>query len=191
VHGVDLFDGEFEEARAVAEAEGLPVTFQAASVYELPFEDGSFDSIFSHALLEHLADPVAALVEMMRVLQPGGVIGVCSPDWGGFIVTPPSDKLTRALERYVDLQRANGGDPFAGRHLGEWALQTGLVDVRLDARYERYEQPERIGEYLALQLDDVDANAARTLRGWAEQPAAMFAQSWVSAMARRPAATHV
>jgi hypothetical protein len=57
----------------------------------------------------------------------------------------------------MQLQRANGGDPLAGRFLGVWVLEAGFADVRLEARYERYERPERISEYLASQLDEVDA----------------------------------
>jgi len=49
------------------------------------------------------------------VLRPGGVIGVCTPDWGGFILTPPSDALTAAVAAYQELHRGNGGDPLAGR----------------------------------------------------------------------------
>jgi SAM-dependent methyltransferase len=185
VHGVDLSEQQFAEPRAYAAQHGLSVSFQQASVYELPFSEGYFDAVFAHALLEHLSDPVAALAEMARVMRPGGVLGACSPDWGGFIVAPPSDDLARAIETYTRHQRGNGGEPLAGRSLGAWALEAGFDDVRLDARYERYEAPERIADYLARQLDEVDPASADTVRQWAKQPGAMFAQTWVSAIARR------
>jgi hypothetical protein len=38
--------------------------------------------VFSHALMEHLFDPLRAIGEMHRVLMLGGVAGLCSPDWG-------------------------------------------------------------------------------------------------------------
>jgi hypothetical protein len=44
------------------------------------------------------------------VLKPGGVIGVCSPDWGGFVLAPPSARLSEAIEAYTSLQTRNGGD---------------------------------------------------------------------------------
>jgi 2-polyprenyl-3-methyl-5-hydroxy-6-metoxy-1,4-benzoquinol methylase len=43
-----------------------------ASVYQLPFKDGEFDNILCTEVLEHLAEPAAAILEMERVLKPGG-----------------------------------------------------------------------------------------------------------------------
>ena len=52
------------------------LTFQAASIYQLPFADRSFDAAFTCAVLQHLAAPLAALQEIRRVLKADGVIGV-------------------------------------------------------------------------------------------------------------------
>src|SRR5919199_933955 len=40
----------------------------------LPFLDRSFDAVLSMGVLEYTADDVRALVEMARVLRPGGVL---------------------------------------------------------------------------------------------------------------------
>lgn len=64
-------------ARTLARERGIAnVTFRAASVYQLPYADGTFDAVFACAVLQHLAAPVAALQEMRRVLKPGGVVGI-------------------------------------------------------------------------------------------------------------------
>lgn len=44
-----------------------------------PFEDGRFDRIVAHHVLEHLADQSAILAECARVLEPGGRLEVAVP----------------------------------------------------------------------------------------------------------------
>ena len=76
VIGIDIEESQFEQARAVARSEGLNVEFRKESVYQLPFKDQQVDAVFSHALLDHLSDPAAAIAEFRRVLKRGGVIGL-------------------------------------------------------------------------------------------------------------------
>jgi ubiquinone/menaquinone biosynthesis C-methylase UbiE len=47
VTGVDFGESQIEVAKARARPN---LTFRVASIYELPFEDGTFDLVFSHAL---------------------------------------------------------------------------------------------------------------------------------------------
>jgi SAM-dependent methyltransferase len=44
-----------------------------ASAYEIPVDDGSFDSAICTSVLEHLEDPERALRECLRILRPDGV----------------------------------------------------------------------------------------------------------------------
>jgi SAM-dependent methyltransferase len=52
----------------------------AACAEKLPFEDGRFPVVVADSLMEHTDDPVAALAEMVRVLRPGGVLHIWSPN---------------------------------------------------------------------------------------------------------------
>lgn len=46
---------------------------------ELPFMDNSVDRIIATHVLEHVAEPVEALSEWVRVLKPGGVLSLILP----------------------------------------------------------------------------------------------------------------
>jgi SAM-dependent methyltransferase len=82
------------------EREIANVAFQAATVYQLPYADGSFEAAFACAVLQHLAAPLAALRELRRVLKPGGVIGVA--DGSSTITFPyPTNALLQAWDKFA------------------------------------------------------------------------------------------
>ncbi len=54
--------------------------FQIAGVCELPFESNSFDTIFYHHVIEHVDRPQESLIELHRVLKPGGWMFVGTPN---------------------------------------------------------------------------------------------------------------
>jgi SAM-dependent methyltransferase len=41
--------------------------------YRLPFDDGEFDFVYSTTVMEHVTNPGQALLEIARVLRPGGL----------------------------------------------------------------------------------------------------------------------
>lgn len=46
-----------------------------------PFEDGSFDIVFSKSVVEHIWNPSNFMKETYRVLKPGGRVITMTPDW--------------------------------------------------------------------------------------------------------------
>ncbi len=157
VHAIDSAESQIEIARKRAEYDCIEnIEVRTGSCYQLPDDDESFDRVFSHALLEHLAQPLKALAEVRRVLKPGGILGVCSPDFDRRLLVPHSPELDDAAEAYTALQRRNGGDLQIGRKLGSYLSEAGFDDVTLKARYECYPSPEIISEYLALQLEQAE-----------------------------------
>jgi len=58
----------------------LAVVASEQDAVSLTFPDGSFDLVVSSECIEHTPDPRKALREMVRVLRPGGVIIVTSPN---------------------------------------------------------------------------------------------------------------
>ena len=134
VVGIDADKSQVALASRNAEARSIPnVEFRSANVYDLPFPSDSFDSIFSHAVLEHLRNPNKAVEEFHRLLKAGGIFGVCSPDWGGFLLAPLSNQLTAAIDAYKDLQIANGGDVYVGRKFSSLLERIGFEDIVMHA----------------------------------------------------------
>ena len=72
VTGVEPSEPMLRRAKQRAEELGRNVTLVRATAEELPFEDGSFDTVVSLVVLCSVRDPEAALAEMRRVLRPGG-----------------------------------------------------------------------------------------------------------------------
>lgn len=83
----------------------------------LPFPDGSFDTVMSNQVIEHVPDPARYLAEIRRVLVPGGTLVVATPDrstrlfpgqrpWSRWHLTEfSSGELQRLLEaQFVDVE---------------------------------------------------------------------------------------
>jgi ubiquinone/menaquinone biosynthesis C-methylase UbiE len=130
VIGVDREPAVIAEAARLVDA-GTPgnVVFRAADAYSLPFDDQSFDLVHAHQVLQHLTDPVAALIEMRRVLRAGGILAVRDSDYGGFVWAPADPLLDRWMELYHQVCSRNGADADAGRHLLAWARAAGFKEV--------------------------------------------------------------
>lgn len=52
----------------------------AADMRDLPFADGRFDSVLAVHSIEHVPDPGSVLAEAVRVLSPGGVAVLVTPN---------------------------------------------------------------------------------------------------------------
>jgi SAM-dependent methyltransferase len=66
--------------------EGVPARLVRAPAEQLPFADGSFDTVVSTLVLCTVSDPARAVAEVARVLRPGGRLLFCEhveaePGW--------------------------------------------------------------------------------------------------------------
>ncbi|MEM7723107.1 MAG: class I SAM-dependent methyltransferase [Pseudomonadota bacterium] len=75
--GVDFSATGLELAKKRVADHPTETAFHRADAVHLPFDDDSFDCVFSAHMIYHIADPAAqaaAIAEMQRVLKPGGAL---------------------------------------------------------------------------------------------------------------------
>ncbi len=132
VTGIDSSADVVAQA-AEAHADLANVEFREGNVYDLDAADESFDVVHAHQLLQHLADPVAALREMRRVVRPGGIVAAREADFGAMTWFPVVDELDEWRELYRTLARGNGGEPDAGRRLPGWAAAAGFAEIEVSS----------------------------------------------------------
>lgn len=142
-----------------------PTAFEGASrivadATRLPFGDGTFDLIFCQFALLWI-DPGAAVREIHRVLQPGGVLVALEPDFGGLIEHPSE---IAAREIWLSALARAGGDPQIGRKLPGLLSAVGL-EVRADL-LDRLEppSPERFRLLGELPLEPHEASALERIK---------------------------
>jgi SAM-dependent methyltransferase len=140
VIGLDRADEVITMAARDHAADNL--TFRTGDVYDLDHPDDAYDVVHAHQVLQHLADPVRALGEMRRVCRPGGVVAVRDADYAAMTWWPDDPDLTRWLDIYRRVARANGGEPDAGRRLLAWAHAAGFEHVKSSASTWCFDTPQ-------------------------------------------------
>ena len=78
--GVDLLVDRLRAADSATRGINARVMYAAADACHLPFADGSFDSTFCVAVLQHIRDIGRAVGELARVTRPSGRVLVVEPD---------------------------------------------------------------------------------------------------------------
>jgi SAM-dependent methyltransferase len=90
---------EFEEVR-----------WLVADAHPLPFRDAAFEALFAGELIEHLPDPAAGTREFQRVLKPGGIL---------VLTTPNRRRLANVVDR--------SDRPYSPDHLSELSYDEVLA----------------------------------------------------------------
>jgi ubiquinone/menaquinone biosynthesis C-methylase UbiE len=194
VVGLDASAEVIDEARKAAVDGPAGLSFEVGDLFGLEYEDATFDVVHAHQVLQHVGDPVAALVEMKRVCRPGGLVAARDGDYPAMVFYPSSPELERSLTAYQAATRANGAQCDAGRKLLSWANRAGFTSVVPSASTWCFATPEErtwwgdlwadrmtksslaeqlLAREIATQADL--AGFAEGWRGWAAEPDGWFA----------------
>lgn len=115
---VDISEESLRVAKArVEKAGGGKVSFRQADIFALDFPDQHFDHIFVCFVLEHLKNPLEALLYLKSKLKEGGSMTVIEGDHGSTFFHPDSLEAKRAIRCLVECQARIGGDALIGRRL--------------------------------------------------------------------------
>ena len=120
--------------RAVEKAGIINVSFRVADIFDLPFEGESFDHVFVCFVLEHLPNPLEALLKLKRAIKPDGSITVVEGDHGSFYCHPRSRESSLAVQCLIDIQERLGGNSLIGRQLYPLLKEAGFHSIAVSPR---------------------------------------------------------
>jgi len=116
-------------ARAQAERDELSIELRQGDARQLPFDDDEFDVALAPLVLLHVPEADRAVPELVRVVRPGGRVGVLERDNESFLVSHPDRELTRRIIQTGTDQTAVNA--WVGRRLPGMLTRAGLSDVQI------------------------------------------------------------
>jgi ubiquinone/menaquinone biosynthesis C-methylase UbiE len=117
VTSTDYVPALLESGRARASAEGLPIEFVEADAEDLPFDDGSFDTVVSTFGVMFTPNQDQAAAELLRVCKPKGQIGLANWTPEGFI-----GQIFRTLGKYLP-------PPPSAKSPALWGTRSRLTEM--------------------------------------------------------------
>ena len=158
----DISPGMLDALQANAARLDIDADAIACDAEALPFEDGSFDLVFGHAVLHHLPNLQRAFGEFRRVLKPGGVMAFAGEPsrYGDQIASYPKRFAHRAAPVWRALVRASPaaeGHSDGGAHNHQLESQ---VDVHAFTPQDLSGHAQRAG------FEDVRVRGEELLANW-------------------------
>jgi ubiquinone/menaquinone biosynthesis C-methylase UbiE len=131
VVGVDFSHSMIAEATGRQASSSVAATFEQGDAQQLRFPDDTFHACRTERMLCHVPDCDAALREMVRVLRPGGRIGVIDIDTAGLMIDSADRAITAAFAASMTDKVQNA---WVGRTLRRRMTEVALVDIDVRPR---------------------------------------------------------
>lgn len=118
----------------VAERAISPVEVVRADARHTGLPSDSFDLAHARTLLVTVPEPAEILVEMVRLVRPGGWVTGLEADAEAAICYPPNPAFDRLCRLFTVAFARNGADPQIGRKMAELYRHAGLQEITIEAR---------------------------------------------------------
>lgn len=107
------------------------VTVLQAEATALPYEDNTFDFVYTRLVLMHNQHPENIIQEMRRVCKPNGTIICVDVDDETMIFYPFAHEFSELIRANVQYSKMNGTDRLIGRKLFSLYKSVGIDDVKV------------------------------------------------------------
>ncbi len=145
VYGLDQSRHQLAKAREKL-GKHDPVAFHYGDAERLPFEDDTFDAVWSSGSIEYWPNPVEGLREIRRVLKPGEWTVVVGPDYPNSTVF---QKVADAIMLFYDEEEAD-----------RMFAEAGFVDVEHHVMQAKPGSPRAIVTLARAPEDESDDASA-------------------------------
>ena len=125
--GIDASESMLRVARSNAEGARCRVRFSLGDACSVDEPDDSFDAARSERTLQWLADPAAAVAEMVRVVRPGGRISLIDTDWSTFTIDVGDDALAALVRDWMRTERNRPSN--VGRRLHDLVSEARCIPL--------------------------------------------------------------
>jgi ubiquinone/menaquinone biosynthesis C-methylase UbiE len=160
VLGIDPSADVIEKARKHAEEKGITsVRFEVGDIFNWQsitgVEEGGFDIVHAHQVLQHLQDPLGALKVMKGLTKPGGIVAVRDVDYSAMTWYPEIPGLREWSNLYIAVAKGIKCDPNIGKRLHAVAMEAGFdrSDIETSGAVWVFSTPEERAWWCGLWAD--------------------------------------
>jgi SAM-dependent methyltransferase len=130
--GVDSSAEMLRVAESNARTVRCSCRFRVGDACDLDEPSGSFDAVRSERTLQWIADPLAAIGEIVRVVRPGGRVSLIDTDWSTLTIDVGDADITARVRETLQTERNRPSN--IGRRLAELLTTAGLTPVAMTDR---------------------------------------------------------
>ena len=139
VTGVDIAHGLLEAARQLSAEEGLSIYWHLGDAEQLPFADASFDAAASTFGIMFASNQEAAIVELARVVRPGGRVAIVA-----WLPDSTAVALRQVVAPFIPAAPAPASPPPSPFNWGDTTWLQSALGEYFELGYERGELTHRL-----------------------------------------------